>query len=392
MSRKILFIGFTIILFISMGMVTAESNVTFENYGDFSPETAVDTDIAIEQDYDSENYQPRIIPQEYDYSQDIPEQINYSTDYEDYEGYYISIVDENGDNIPDLKVRLVDSNTNREEMIFEYLDDEDLYWCCVSAIGIGNHSCKIIVDDYHYDIKPINFNLNIVKSDVELFINEIYTVKGDYVIIKAEVTNIEGDFICNDGKVKFTVNGKKYYRSVDENGVAKLKVKMNKAGSFSYSAKYVDGESHNPSFSEKNKIHVLSVSKKARTISIKGYKVVIPLDKYKKLIKAKSSGKTYVYKLSTGKTIKQKVDIINKKTYKRTTKTVKSKVFFYIAFDGAGKYTGSLPINQYVAEITTTNQHRYGNVICHKWLTGYKQAKQFSKLNTAKVRQKLYSL
>jgi len=129
-----------------------------------------------------------------------------------------------------------------------------------------------------------------------------------------------------------------------------------------------------------------------KELKIKGYKVVIPLDKYKKLINAKTNGKTYVYKLNTKKTIKQKVDIYNKKTWKKTTKTVKSKIYIYVAFDGTGKYGGSLPKNQYVAEITTSNQHRYGNIICKKWLFGYKQSKEFTKLNSAKVRQKLFGL
>lgn len=352
---------------------------------DFADDTA-------KQEYDSENFQPRIIPEGYSYRQNIPQEINHTTDYEDYFGYYIAVVDEDGYNIPDLEVRLVDANTNKKQMAFEYEEDEDLYWCCVGTMGVGNHSCKIIVDDYYYNIEPIYFNLEIVKSDTELVLNEKYVVRGDYAIIKAKVTDTEDYSIRDNGKVTFNINGKNYNRSIDENGVATLKVKMKKIGSFTYSATYTGGRNHNPSLTEKSKIHVLSTSKSARTIYMKGYKVVIPLNKYKKLINAKYTGKTYVYKINTGKTIKQKIDIINKNTGKRTTKTVKSKIFFYIAFDGTGKYTGSLPGNQYVAEITTSNQHRYGNIICQKWLFGYKQSKEFVKLNSSKVRQKLIGL
>ena len=161
---------------------------------------------------------------------------------------------------------------------------------------------------------------------------------------------------------------------------------MNKQGTFTYSAAYCGDKNHNPSVTKKSKIHVLSNSKKSRTISIKGYKVVIPLDKYKKLISAKSNGKTYVYKLNTGKTIKQKFYNAGK------TKTVKSKVIMWIAFDGAGKYEGGLPPKQYVAELTTSNQHSSGPTVISKWLFGYKQAKDFTKLNSAKVRGKLYGL
>lgn len=378
---------------LAISVVSASENVTDDAVGvDDSAEVTDLADDVVEQESDFEDYQPRIIPQGYSYRQNIPQQINYTTDYDDYYGYYIAVVDEEGYNIPDLEVRLVDANTNEEEMAFDYQEDEDLYWCSVSLMGTGNHSCKIIVDDYYYDVKPIDFNLEIVKSDVDLVLKETYVVKGDYATIKAKVTDMEDSPIILEGKLKFTVNGKNYYRSVDENGIATLKVKMNKQGNIAYSAVYTGGENHNPSNIKKSKIHVLSTGKSARTISIKGYKVVIPLDKYKKLINAKYNGKTYVYTLNTGKTIKQKVTVINKKTGKSTTKTVKSKVFFYIGFDGSGKYAGSLPANQYVAELTTSNQHRGGNIICEKWLFGYKQSKIFTKLNSAKVRQYLTGL
>lgn len=391
--KKIMMLAILLVIFLAISTVSASENVTGDAVSvDDSTEVIDLSDDVVEQGLYPENYQPRIIPEGYGYRQNIPEQINYSTDYDDYWGYYISIVDEDGYNIPDLEVRLVDANTNKEEMAFTYEEDEDLYWCCVSLMGVGNHSCKIIVDDYYYNIKPIYFNLEIVKSDVKLILKETYVVKGDNAIIKAKVTDMDGYSICDNGKVKFTVNGKDYYRNIDENGVATLKVKMNKQGSFTYSASYRGGENHNPSITKKNKIHVLSTSKSARTISIKGYKVIIPLDKYKKLINAKYTGKTLVYKFNTGKTIKQKVDTYNKKTGKKTTKTVKSKIYIYIAFDGNGEYTGSLPENQYVAELTTSNQYRSGNIVCHKWLFGYKQSKEFSKLNSAKVKQSLSGL
>ena len=375
---------------LAISAVSASENVTDATIGEDNANEAIGlTDDDIKQEYDPDNFQPRIIPEEYGYRQNIPEQINYSTDYEDSFGYYISVVDEEGYNIPDLEVRLIDANTSKELMAFDYDEDEDAYWCCVSLMGVGNHSCKIIVDDYYYNIKPIYFNLEIVKSDVEVILKETTVVKGDYVVLKAKVTDTGGSPIFENGKVKFTVNGKNYYRNINENSYATLKVKMNKQGTIKYSAKYMGDKNHNPSATKKSKIHVLSTSKSARTIKIKGYKVVIPLDKYKRLVNAKYNGKTYVYKLNTKKTIKQKVDIYNKKTWKKTTKTVKSKIFIYVAFDGTGKYAGSLPTKQYVAELTTSNQHRYGNIICQKWLFGYKQSKEFTKLNSAKVRQSL---
>ena len=391
-------------LFISLlavSAVSASENVTADTIRaddlndniDFDDEDYYDDyyeDYNYEDEYSSDSFQPRIIPEEYSYRQNIPDQINYSTDYEDNYGYYISVVNEDGYNIPDLEVQLADAKTNEKLMAFDYDENEDAYWCCVSIMGVGNHSCKIMVDDYYYDIKPIYFNLEIVKSDVELILKETTVVKGDYAILKAKITNFEGSTIYEDGQVKFTVNGKNYYRNINDNGYATLKVQMNKQGTITYSAAYMGDENHNPSSTKKSKIHVLSTSKSARTIKIKGYSVVIPLDKYKKLVNAKNNGKTYVFKLNTKRTIKQKVDIYNKKTFKKTTKTVKSRIYIYVAFDGSGKYAGSLPKNQYVAEITTSNQHRYGNIICKKWLFGYKQSKDFTKLKTPQKSDKSF--
>ena len=401
--KKIMILAMLFISLLAVSAVSASENITADTIRaddlndniDFDDEDYYDDyyeDYNYEDEYSSDSFQPRIIPEEYSYRQNIPDQINYSTDYEDNYGYYISVVNEDGYNIPDLEVQLADVKTNKKLMAFDYDENEDAYWCCVSNMGVGNHSCKIMVDDYYYDIKPIYFNLEIVKSDVELILKETTVVKGDYAILKAKITNFEGSTIYEDGQVKFTVNGKNYYRNINDNGYATLKVQMNKQGTITYSAAYMGDENHNPSTTKKSKIHVLSTSKSARTIKIKGYSVVIPLDKYKKLVNAKNNGKTYVFKLNTKRTIKQKVDIYNKKTFKKTTKTVKSRIYIYVAFDGSGKYAGSLPKNQYVAEITTSNQHRYGNIICKKWLFGYKQSKDFTKLNSAKVRQKLYGL
>lgn len=372
--------------------LTDISNDETSNKLSSDSDNGVGHDYVVEKESDSENYQPRIIPQGYGYRQNIPQQINYSTDYEDSYGYYVSVVDEEGYNIPYLEVRLVDANTNEEEMVFAYQYDEDAYWCCVSAMGVGNHSCRIIVDDYYYNVKPIDFNLEVVKADSDLILKEAYVVMGDYVLIKAKVTDIWGYSICDEGKVKFTVNGKDYYRSIDENGVATLKVKMNKYGSFTYYASFLGGKNHNPSSTKKSKIYVFSTSKSSRTIYIKGYKVVVPLDKYKKLIYAKYTKKTFVYRFNTGKTIKQKISIYNINTGKKVTKIVKSKIYIIVAFDGSKQYTGSLPGNQYVVELTTSSQYRYGNIVCYKWLFGYKQSKEFSKLNYSKVRQKLIGL
>ena len=291
--KKIMILATLLVGLLAISTASASENVTDNAVSvDDSAEVVDLTDDDVEQEYDSDNYQPRIIPQGYTDDEDIPQEINYTLDYDDYDGYYISIIDEDGYNIPDLNVRLIDIDTNNELMTFDYEEDEDSYWCNINALGAGKHSCRIIVDDSYYDIKPIDLNLEVGKAYAELNLKEIYVVKGDYAIIKAEVTDIEDDFISGEGKVKFTVNGKTYKRAVNDEGIATLKVKMNKLGTFTYSAKYTGSENYNPSFTEKSKIHVLSASKSARTISIKGYKAVISLYKYKKLINAKKTRNT----------------------------------------------------------------------------------------------------
>ena len=180
--KKTIMLAMLLISLLSISAVSASENVTavtigtddasddinlededYDDYDDYEDYDDYDDDSDWNDDHYSDNFQPRIIPEDYSYRQNIPEQINYSTDYDDYYGYYISVVDEDGYNIPDLEVRLMDANTNKELMAFDYDEDEDAYWCCVSNMGVGNHSCKIIVDDYYYNINPIYFNLEIVK-------------------------------------------------------------------------------------------------------------------------------------------------------------------------------------------------------------------------------------
>lgn len=214
MKVKFALFGLMVILLLSMGMVTAESNITTETGESILSEPILTDGMGLSEDnediqgYGSENFQPRIIPEGYSYRQNIPDEINYTTDYEDYSDYYISVVDEYGYNIPDLEIRLVNANTNKEELAFIYDEEENSYFCCVSAMGVGNHSCRIMVDDYYYNIKPINFNLEIVKSDVKLTLKQSYVARGDYAIIKAKVTDMDDEVIFDEGKVKFTVNGK----------------------------------------------------------------------------------------------------------------------------------------------------------------------------------------
>jgi len=214
--KKTIMLAMLLISLLSISAVSASENVTANTIGTDDASNDINLEDEDYDDYDedsdwndeyySDNFQPRIIPEDYSYRQNIPEQINYSTDYDDYYGYYISVVDEDGYNIPDLEVRLMDANTNKELMAFDYDEDEDAYWCCVSNMGVGNHSCKIIVDDYYYNINPIYFNLEIVKSDVELILKETTVVKGDYAILKAKITDFEGSTLFEDGKVKFTIH------------------------------------------------------------------------------------------------------------------------------------------------------------------------------------------
>lgn len=377
--KKLMMLTIILVTLLAVSTVSAANNVTGDVVGvDNSTEVLNLNDEGVNQEYDSENFQPRIIPEGYGYRQNIPQQINYSTDYDDYYGYYISIVDEYGYNIPYLEARLVDANANEVEMVFYYDEDEDAYWCCVSAMGVGNHSCKIIVDDYYYNIKPIDFNLEIVKSDVKLIIKENYLVKGDYAIIKAKVTDMEGISIWEDGKVKFTINGKNYYRNIDKNGYATLKIKMNKEGTFTYSAIYTGDKNHNPSTTKKSKVHVLSTSKSARTFKIKGYSIVLSLDKYKKLVNAKNTNKAVCFEIKTNKYVKQKVG-----NYKNKLKRVKAKVSIIISYGGK---TGDqyAPANKYYMCLTTPYQNP-GYEYCTPWLYGAKKSTELNKLNNAKT-------
>ena len=97
-----------------------------------------------------------------------------------------------------------------------------------------------------------------------------------------------------------------HIKSKLKNGVATKKIKIKKTGTYKYTAELTDNNYKN-SKTGKAKLFVYSASKKARTFKVKGYKIIVPLSKYKKLVEAKNTGKSVSYYIKSNKHIKQQI-------------------------------------------------------------------------------------
>ena len=94
--KKTIMLAMLLISLLSISAVSASENVAADTIGTDNTSNDInleDEDYDDYEDYDedsdwndehySDNFQPRIIPEDYSYRQNIPEQINYSTDYDE---------------------------------------------------------------------------------------------------------------------------------------------------------------------------------------------------------------------------------------------------------------------------------------------------------------------
>lgn len=303
-------------------------------------------------------------------------------------------------------------------------DDND-YWI-EYKLPVGQHEITVYLDDSYYTAKPLVYNVSVEKS---YFIGDVicksyYGTSGSSLTMKATVKDLFGH--REDGTIIFKVNGKSYVVKT-KNGVATKTIKIKKAGTYTYSATF-KSENYKDHDVGKAKLYVYSTSKKARTFKVKGYRIVVPLAKYKKLVNAKNMGKWICYQIKTNKYFKQKVryyktsykwkymgkvtpetaHIKGWKTknlvkhwisdgeyyytcdaYKKVTltkvfyKTVKAKVSIVISYGGkSGGQTA--PPNRYYVYLTTPYQNP-GWDYCSPWLYGAKKSVVINKLNKAKT-------
>lgn len=346
-----------LVLFLSIGIVTANENNTAEHMELGGDEDSIRSDILKGSDDFDEGYTAKIIAQ------------NTTQKY-------------NGDN--EVVVKIVDSDNEiingadvfiNDHYIPTY-DDEGKYYFYFD-LNPGNHKLKITLDDNQYTAKPVFINLKILKSK---FMGKIKcktywgTNKGK-VTMKASAYDDELMEYVN-GYITFKVNGKSY-KVKTKNGVATKTIRIKKAGTFTYTAQFTN-DKYSSSVVGKAKLYVYSTSKKARTFKIKNYKVVVPVNKYIKLVNVKNTGKFIYIHLKTNKYIKQ---TIGHSQY--DLKTVNARVSMVVSYGGknGGQYGA---VNKYHIFLTTPYQGP-GYDYCSPALYGSKKSSLINKVNSAKT-------
>ena len=346
-----------LVLFLSIGIATANENNTAEHMGLGGDEDSIKSDVLKDSDDFDEGYTAKIIAR------------NTTQKY-------------NGDN--EVVVKIVDSDNEiidgadvfiNDHYIPTY-DEEGKYYFYFD-FNPGNHKLKITLEDNYYTAKPVFINLKILKSK---FMGKIKcktywgTNKGK-VTMKASAYDDELMEYVN-GYITFKVNGKSY-KVKTKNGVATKTIRIKKAGTFTYTAQFTN-DKYSSSVVGKGKLYVYSTSKKARTFKIKNYKVVVPVNKYIKLVNVKNTGKFIYIHLKTNKYIKQ---TIGHSQY--DLKTVNARVSMVVSYGGknGGQYGA---VNKYHIFLTTPYQGP-GYDYCSPALYGSKKSSLINKVNSAKT-------
>lgn len=165
----------------------------------------------------------------------------------------------------------------------------------------GNHKVKIVLNTSKYIAKPVFMNAKITKPATKMTLEKYVTTTKEYAILKARLKDKDNKRIC-EGKVKFKVNGKTYSVYV-QNGVATKKIKLSKAGTYTYTATFTCVNYQKKSAS--SKLYVKQ-TKKYYTLKItnskihKTFTVKIPYKKYVYLLNAKNKAKFGYVHVDTG--------------------------------------------------------------------------------------------
>ena len=340
-----------LLLFLSIGIAAANENTTFDAVG-------LDTDEDLGEI--DEGYNAKIIAENITQEYDAENQIT---------------------------IKIVDNDDNLIEMAKPYCDD-DLYldfdydgkYYFSHGLDAGNHEVQFILDDGIYKAEPVSVNIKILKSTFygDIKCKSYHGTNKDTLTMKATVYDPYDDSYP-EGYVIFKVNGKSY-KVKTKNGVATKTIKIKKAGTYTYTAKFMN-ENYKSSQTGKAKLYVYSTSKKARTFNMGKYKVVLSAYKYKKLVKAKNTNRMVDFTVKTNKFIKQSYrDYSGFQKY--TVKTVNARVLFYIVYGGKSGAQGAEP-NKYCMRFTTVYQ--YPDSFCTPSISGYKISSVLNKLNSAKT-------
>ena len=370
-----------LVLFASIGITTANENTTVESLELNAETNLIDNTEKIasesegpsyydyEDDYNYEDeYDAKIIDTTEYYTEDENEHIL------DYEDQLITFKVENDYGyIDDTYVSLYDEKGNYYEAWWD--EDAEYYWF-ENKLPVGAHEITVFLDDEYYTAESLTYSVFVEKSYFygTVTCKSYYGTTSDTLTMKATVKD-SYDY-REDGTVTFKVNGKSYTVKT-KNGVATKTIKIKKAGTYTYTATFKSGNYIDKGVG-KAKLYVYSTSKKARTFKIKSYKVVMPLTKYKKFIKAKNANKLITFSLKTNKYFKQKVG-----HSKYNLKTVKTRVIFLFSY--GGKNGGQYGYPNKFSMCLTTKYQNPGWDYCTPWIYGAKKSSSINKLNSAKT-------
>ena len=261
------------LLSLSIGMVSANENVTMESDG---------TNLGdIKEEYDAE----------------IVNAENYTAHYQSDEELYFELqpddaVDEN------IDFDVVDNNTGRVIGQATYLVNFNHGYGYVDA-GVGNYKAILKASDIFkdsYKIKPAVINVKITKAPVILTAHKWISTTKNYATLKATVKDEFYSPVCV-GTVKFSINGKTYSVKV-KNGVAVKKVKLTKAKTYTYKATF---SSKNYKTKTKSSNVYVKKAKSYYTFKAGKYRCKMSYGKYVKLITAKNNKKYRAFAFVVGK-------------------------------------------------------------------------------------------
>lgn len=289
LNKSIALTSLVLLLFLSIGMAAANENTTIESeviaLGDNLGDNFEDNGL--------ENIEDEAIGDAEKITL-VSENITVSYKGEDAE-IVVWALDDEGNHISGLDI-LMDG-----EFCPNY-DDENGYVFSIGDLHMGTHFFEFTLDDDEYQAEPILVKVDVLKPAPILTANTWYSTPNQYVTLKVDVET-DFDWIY-EGTVTFKINGKSYTVNVRD-GEAIKQVKIKKAGTYKYTATFRCDNYKTKTVS--GKVYVYSTSKKTRTFSIKGYKVVVPVYKYRKLVNAKNTGERVSFEINTKKRFSQKV-------------------------------------------------------------------------------------
>lgn len=331
-----------VVLLLSIGITTANENNTLDNNLLDANEqiTVTEAEYGIIGDNDKlesygDEYNAKIIAKDMTFEYD--------------EDYHVTIyIEDNKHNPIEMADPYFDGYLN------SWYDSDGYYHFFPMYLDVGTHKVEFTLDDGAYKAEPVTVNMKIVKSVYygKITCKSYYGTDRTTLTMKATVYNPEAGWY-EDGCVTFRVNGKSY-KVKTKNGVAIKKIKIKNAGTYTYTAKFTSNNYKSSATTGKAKLYVYSTSKKARAFGLKGYKMVVPVAKYKNLVNAKNTKRAVFYEINTNKFIKQTYRYYYKGN-KYVYKTVKARGVICISF--GGKYgLQTAPPNKYSLLLFTRYQ------------------------------------